>query len=160
MIITIKITLRWMKNTEIISWKQIKKEYLSNKAIYTVSPSLFSRPDYWNENLNVVGYHEKNKTTNWQPQKELIDFLEKHNKILFITFGSMLNPDHEYKTKTIIKILEQNKIPVIINTAAGGLVKPEKYDTDLMYFVPQIPYDWIIQKCMVLFIMEVQELLI
>lgn len=146
MIMTIKISLKWLKLSGEYSRKQIKNEYLSNKAIYTVSPALFSRPDYWRENLKVVGYHEKNKTTNWKPEKELIGFLEKHKKILFITFGSMLNPKPEEKTKTILKILEKNKIPAIINTAAGGLVKPKKYDTELIYFISQIPYDWILPK--------------
>jgi UDP:flavonoid glycosyltransferase YjiC (YdhE family) len=146
MVMTTKISLKWLKLSGEYSRKQIKSEYLSNKAIYTVSPALFPRPDYWRENLKVVGYHERNKTTNWKPEKDLTDFLEKHNKILFITFGSMLNPAPEEKANTIIKILEQNKIPAIINTAAGGLVEPERYDTDLIYFISQIPYDWIFPK--------------
>ncbi len=146
MIMTIKISLKWLKLSREYSRNQIKNEFLSNKAIYTVSPTLFPKPDSWRDNLKVVGYHERSKTTNWEPEKELIDFLEKHNKILFITFGSMLNPKPEEKTKTILKILEKNNIPAIINTAAGGLVQPEKYDTELIYFVSQIPYDWILPK--------------
>lgn len=146
MIMTINISLKWLKLSGEYSRKQIKTEYLSNRAIYTVSPVLFSRPDNWNENLRVVGYHERRKTTNWQPEKELINFIKKYDKILFITFGSMLNPEPEEKTKIIINILEHNKVPAIINTAAGGLVKPKKYDTNLIYFVSQIPYDWIFPK--------------
>ena len=146
MMMTVKISLKWLKLSGEYSRKQIKSEYLSNKAIYTVSPVLFPRPDYWRENLKVVGFHERNQTKNWKPEKKLIDFLAKHNKMLFVTFGSMLNPEPEEKTKTILKILEKNKIPAIINTAAGGLVKPEKYNTDLIYFISQIPYDWIFPK--------------
>ncbi len=146
MIMTIKISLKWLKLSGEYNRKQIKNEYLSNKAIYTVSPALFPRPGYWRENLKVVGYHERNKTTNWKPEKELIGFLEKHTKLLLITFGSMLNPKPEEKTKTILKILEKNRIPAIINTASGGLIKPERYDTELIYFVSQIPYDWILPK--------------
>ncbi len=146
MVFTTKISLKWLKLSGEYSHKQIKSEYMSNKAIYTVSPALFSRPDYWRENLKVVGYHERDKTTNWKPGKELIDFLERHNKIVFITFGSMLNPKPEEKTKTILKILEKNRIPAIINMAAGGLVKPDKYNKDLIFFVTQIPYDWIFPK--------------
>ena len=140
------ITKRWLKITRKITRKQIKNALLSNKAIYTISPSLFSRPDYWNENLKVLGYHERNKTVNWQPDKNLTDFTEKHNKILFITFGSMLNPEPEEKTKIIIDILERNKIPTIINTASGGLVRLDKFDSELIHFVSQIPYDWIFPK--------------
>jgi len=146
MIMTVKISLRWLKFKEKISRKQIKNKYLSNKAIYTVSPSLFSRPDYWKENLNVVGYHERNKTANWESDKALTDFIERHNKILFITFGSMINPEPDKKTKIILDILERNQIPAIINTAAGGFVKPDKFDAELIHFVSQIPYDWIFPK--------------
>ncbi len=146
MITTVMITKRWLKIKEKISRKQIKNALLSNKAIYTISPSLFSRPDYWNVNLKVLGYHERNKTVNWHFDRNVTDFIEKHNKILFITFGSMLNPEPEEKTKIIIEILERNKIPALINTASGGLIKPDKFDSELLHFVSRIPYDWIFPK--------------
>jgi len=123
LITTVMITKRWLKITKKITRKQIKNALLSNKAIYTISPSLFSRPDDWNENLKVLGYHERNKVISWRADKDLNDFLEKHNRILLITFGSMTNPEPEEKTKVIIDILERNKIPAIINTASGGLSK-------------------------------------
>ncbi|MCK4662027.1 MAG: glycosyltransferase family 1 protein [Bacteroidales bacterium] len=146
MIMTTMITIKWLKITRKITRKQIKNAILSNKAIYTISPSLFSRPDYWNVNLKVLGFHERNKTINWRPDKDLNDFLEKHHRILLITFGSMLNPEPEEKTKIIIDILERNKIPAIINTASGGLIKPDKFDSELLHFVSGIPYDWIFPK--------------
>ena len=146
LVTTVMISKRWLKIEGKISRKQIRNVLLSNKAIYTISPSVFSRPDYWNDNIKVLGYHERNKIVNWQPDKELSDFLEKHNQILFITFGSMINPEPKEKTEIIIEILERNKIPAIINTASGGLVKPDKYDSGRIHFVSQIPYDWIFPK--------------
>lgn len=143
LVTTVMITKRWLKIREKITRKQIKNALLADKAIYTISPSLFSRPDYWGENLKVLGFHERNKTINWQPDKALKDFLEKHRQILLITFGSMTNPEPEEKTKIMVDILERNKIPAIINTASGGLVKPERFDPELIHFVSQIPYDWI-----------------
>jgi len=146
MVITIRITLKWLKIKQKITRKQIKSALLSNKAIYTISPSLFARPYYWNENLKVLGYHKRNKIGNWQPEKELSDFFKKHSKIIFITFGSMSNPEPVRKTEIIANILERNKIPAIINEASGGLAKPDKFNTDLIHFVSQIPYDWIFPK--------------
>jgi len=146
LVTTVMITKRWLKITKKITRKQIKNALLSNKAIYTISPSLFSRPDDWNENLKVLGYHEGNKVIRWSADKDLNDFLEKHNRILLITFGSMTNPEPEEKTKVIIDILGRNKIPAIINTASGGLSKPDKFDSELIHFVSQIPYDWIFPK--------------
>jgi sterol 3beta-glucosyltransferase len=148
LVTTVMIAKKWLKLSRKITRKQISYVLLSNKAIYTISPSLFSRPDYWNENLKVLGYQKKKKVTNWQPDNDLNYFLEKHknNRILLITFGSMTNPEPEEKTKIIVEILERNKIPTIINTASGGLVKLEKFDSDLIHFVSQIPYDWIFPK--------------
>jgi len=143
---TIMISIKWVKITRGISQKQIQNALFSNDAIYTISPSLFQRPDYWRENIKVLGYHERNKILNWHPDNKLNDFLNKHLKILFITFGSMTNPEPEEKTRLILEILERNNIPAIINTASGGLIKPDKFDSKLYYFIPRIPYDWILPK--------------
>lgn len=146
LMITVMITAKWLNIKRKITRKQIHKAILTNKAIYTISPSLFPRPDYWKKNLKVLGFHEREKSVNWGPDRDLCEFLEKHHRILFITFGSMTNPEPEEKTEIIISILERYKIPAIINTASGGLVKSDRFDSDLIYFVSQIPYDWIFPK--------------
>jgi len=143
---TTMIAKKWLKITEIISRKQIGNVIHSRKSIYTISPSLFPRPEYWHDNIKILGYYERKSISNWYPEKTLTDFIEKHNKILFITFGSMINPNPKEKSKIIIKILKRNNIPAIINVAAGGLVKPDNYDAELIHFVSQIPYDWIFPK--------------
>lgn len=146
MIMTVRISLKWLKYPGIISRRDIKKELLTNKAIYTLSPALFSKPPEWKGNLNVVGYQQKIYNTNWQASEELKGFLKKHKKILFISFGSMLNPEPEKKTKLFLDILERNRIPAIINTAAGGLIKPDDYHCEHVFFVSSIPYHWILPK--------------
>lgn len=147
-IMTVRITIKWLNITRKITLKQIRNALLSRKVIYTISPSLYPRTDEWSENIKVLGYHEKKKTASWHPDKDLLDFLEKHknSRILLITFGSMTNPEPEAKTQIIVDILERNKIPAIINTASGGLIEPEKYDAELLHFVSRIPYDWIFPK--------------
>lgn len=146
LVTTVMMTQRWLKLTEKITRKEVKKALLSNKVTYTISPSLFPRPAYWNENRKVLGYHTLDQAMNREPGKELTDFLERHDRILFITFGSMTNPEPEKKTGILIEILERNKIPAIINTASGGLVKPESFGSDLIHFVSNIPYDGILPK--------------
>ena len=139
-------SLKWVSTSKKIRTRDIKRALFENKAIYTISPSLFKRPKYWNDNLQVLGYHERTKTTNWEASDELNDFLKKHSKVIFVTFGSMINTNPEEKTKIILEILTQYKIPAIINTASGGLVKLNNYDTTRFYFVNSIPYDWLFPK--------------
>jgi len=137
---------KWLHIQDKIKRTELKKIVRNRKFIYTISPSLFPRPDYWESNIKVLGHHSLMKETDWKPKKDLTEFIDKNEKILFITFGSMTNPEPERKTKIILEILERNKIATIINTASGGLVKPGNFNSELIYFVSQIPYDWIFPK--------------
>ena len=137
---------KWLQIKDITTRRELKNIIHSRKFIYTISPSLFPRPGYWESNIKVLGHQELKRKTDWKPEKKLTEFIEKHEKILFITFGSMPNPEPKQKTKIILEILERNKIPAIINTASGGLVKPDKFNSELIYFVSQISYYWIFPK--------------
>ena len=140
------IAKKWLQINDKISRRQLKNIIHSRKFIYTISSSLFPRPGYWGSNVKVLGHQELKRKTDWKPEKKLTEFIEKNEKILFITFGSMTNPEPKHKTKIILEILERNKIPAIINTAEGGLVKPDKFNSELIYFVSQVPYHWIFPK--------------
>lgn len=139
-------TKKWLHIQDKIKRTELKKIVRNRKFIYTISPRLFPRPDYWESNIKVLGHHAVMKETDWKPKKELTEFIDKNEKILFITFGSMTNPEPERKTKIILEILERNKIATIINTASGGLVKPSNFNSELIYFVSLIPYDWVFPK--------------
>ncbi|MEO1513424.1 MAG: glycosyltransferase [Bacteroidota bacterium] len=143
---TIMNSVRSLPGLERYRQQQVQTALFTNKTVYTISPTLFARPDYWSPNFQVLGYHERNKIVNWQPSPELEAFLQKHPKLLFITFGSMINRDPVQKTKIVVDILERNQLPAIINTASGGLVEPASCDRELIHFVPRIPYDWIFPK--------------
>ena len=129
-----------------IKTKQIKKALLANKMIFTISPSIVARPSGWPDHVQVLGFHERNKIRDWHPDEKLVRFISQYDKLLFITFGSMTNPEPEKTTITFIDILEKHKIPAVINAAGGGLLEPEYYDKELIYFVNRIPYDWIFPK--------------
>ena len=148
LVTTIKMSANWLDIGHTLSRQQIKAALAATKAIYTISPALFTRPAHWPEHIQVLGYHQREVTTDWQPDQALTDFLARHEngRILFITFGSMTNPQPAAKTRIIIDILQRHHIPAIINTAGGGLVEPGSYDTRLIHFLPQIPYDWILPK--------------
>lgn len=139
-------TKKWLHLQDRIRRSELKSIIRTRNFIYTISPRLFPRPDYWESNIRVLGHHTLLKETDWRPQKELSEFISRNEKILFITFGSMTNPAPERKTRIILGILERNGIAAIINTASGGLVKPGNFNSELIHFVSQIPYDWIFPK--------------
>jgi len=129
-----------------ITVSSIKKAMLEKeKTFYTISPSLFPRPDNWPEQARVVGYYERDKTVNWRPNEDLIKFLERHEKIVFITFGSMSNSSPSEKTRIIVDVLKKHNIPAVINTSWGGLVEMSERCENIL-FVNNIPYDWVFSK--------------
>jgi len=128
--------------------KEIKKALFSEKLVYSISPTLFQRPDGWESNIQVLGHHERNMKSNWKPDQSLMRFLDRYKKIVFLTFGSMVSPNPEKVTQIFLSVLDELKTPAIINIAGGGLVKLEKdKNNPLFYFTNQIPYNWILEKC-------------
>ncbi len=129
-----------------VSAGKLTNAWVSEKLIFTISPSLYPQRSYWPSQVRVLGYLERDKTMHWSPPDPLLNFLSKHPSPLFITFGSMTNPHPEEKTKFVLDVLKENAIPAIINVAAGGLYEPDLYDREHVYFVDDIPYDWIFPK--------------
>ncbi len=143
---TISGSLKILSHPKQLTTSEIKKALLGEKVIYTISPVLFNRPPYWKDHLQVLGYHERIKTMRWQPSSDLETFLETHSKVVLVTFGSMINTNPKQKTEIILDILKRNKIPAIINTASGGLVRLPSYNKDNFHFTDRIPYDWIFPR--------------
>ncbi|HMR00798.1 MAG TPA: glycosyltransferase [Candidatus Gracilibacteria bacterium] len=142
---TVKSSLKWV-NEKKRSLKQIKNTIANSKTIYTISPTLVPKPTNWPDHLQILGFHERDKTVNWQPSSDLQNFLKFHKKILFISFGSMTNPHPAEKTKMFLDIVTKHNIPTIINCGAGGLVQPKEYNQELIHFVDRVPYDWLFPK--------------
>ena len=142
----ISSSFKWMSKGKKLSTRRIKDALFTENVIYTISPSLFKRPHYWPKNWQVLGYHERVKTHKWKADSAIEDFLKKHPKVMLVSFGSMQNNAPETKTQVILEVLRKNGIPAIINTAAGGLVKPKEYDQELFHFTQSIPYDWLLPK--------------
>jgi sterol 3beta-glucosyltransferase len=124
----------------------IKKAMLEKeKTFYTISPSLFPKPDNWPLHANIVGYYERNTSMDWQPDEILSQFINKNEKIIFITFGSMTNPSPKEKTQIIVDVLKRNNISAIINASWGGLEKIDEHPSNI-YFTSNLPYDWLFPR--------------
>ncbi|OON98525.1 MAG: hypothetical protein ATN35_00910 [Epulopiscium sp. Nele67-Bin004] len=114
------------------------------KIIYPVSKCILVQE--FGDNVCVSGFLERDKTTGWVAPPELEQFLQKHDKIMFITFGSMLNTDPKRNTVIVLEALKKCNIPAIINISGGGLVEPDRYNKETTLFVSSIPYDYILPK--------------
>ena len=144
--VSIKSSLKWLGMKNKYEAKSIERILKFNKSIYTISPSLFPRPKEWPDSLQVLGYRASEIQSDWKAPDALDEFCKKHPKLLFISFGSMGNSNPLSKTNLILNTLSKQGIPAVINTAAGGLTKPKNYASELVYFVSEIPYSWILPR--------------
>lgn len=127
--------------------KSILNALKREKLAFTISPSLLKRPAELPSNVQILGYHERDKKMDWEIDEKLEKFLEVNKKVLLLTFGSMTNPYSVSNSKLIYEVLDELGIAVIVNKAAGGLVELDDYkDNPLFYFTSQIPYDWVLPK--------------
>ncbi len=143
---TIVKSLPWINLEGKIKGKEIGKALQTNRAFYTISSHLFPKPDSWTKNIQVFGYQEREYQKSYSPPGELSEFLSRHEKILFVTFGSMTNPDPQGKTQAIIQVLSDRNIPAIMNTSVGGLEKPSEFDHERFFFIEGIPYNYIFPR--------------
>jgi sterol 3beta-glucosyltransferase len=115
------------------------------QTIYQISPTLFPKPTYWPKTAHVTGYLDRNQSKDYTPDPQLLNWLDKYPKAILLTFGSMTNPKPGKYSEIIIGILEKHQIPAIVNLSWGGLEKINE-SSDRIYYVNQIPYDWILPK--------------
>ncbi len=144
---TIKSALKQIPTDFKTSDKSILNTLKQEKLAFTISPSLLKRPTELPSNVQILGYHERDKKLDWEIDVKLKKFLEVNKKVLFLTFGSMTNPYSLSNSKIIYEVLDELGIAVIVNKAAGGLVELDEYkDNPLFHFTSQIPYDWVLPK--------------
>ncbi|MBN3582264.1 glycosyltransferase family 1 protein [Algoriphagus aestuarii] len=115
------------------------------KTVYTISPSLFPKPENWPNTAYISGYFFRNQTKEYQTDPKLEDWLKSHPKAALLTFGSMSNPKPKYHSEILINLLVKHKIPTVVNLSWGGLEKVT-VESDLIYYVNQIPYDRVLPK--------------
>ncbi len=137
---------KWLNIAGKLSLREVLNVFKCGKSIYAISPTLIPEANNWAKDIRVLGYHKSNCSGKWHPGSPLLEFMDKHTKLIFVTFGSMVSNEPEKKTQIILDILERNKIPAIVDIGAGGLIEPPKYNQELVFFVKEIPYERIFDK--------------
>jgi sterol 3beta-glucosyltransferase len=146
--VTAKISARWLPSSRPPTSRRLRRVLAARRVVYTISPTLFARPTYWDAQVQVLGYPERTRHEARGSDDALQDFLGHHGdgEILFATFGSMTNPEPRQRTEALVDVLLHHRIPTIINTASGGLVKLDDLQTDLIHFVSEVSYERIFPR--------------
>ncbi|MFN3961966.1 MAG: glycosyltransferase [Fimbriimonadaceae bacterium] len=126
--------------------KGIANALLKVQFEYAISPSLYPRNPQWPANVQVVGYSSRG-TSRDDSDSELREFLARTPRVLLLTFGSMNSADPERMSRVLFECIEESGVPVVVNTAAGGLVPLEPYTNhDKFLFVGSADYRGVLDQ--------------
>ncbi|XP_077248673.1 UDP-Glycosyltransferase superfamily protein [Tasmannia lanceolata] len=113
---------------------------------YMWSPHLVPKPNDWGVSVDVVGFCFLNLGSKYQPQKELIQWLQKGQKPIYIGFGSMPLEDAKKIMTIILETLSDTGQRGIIDRGWGDLgILAEVPDN--VFLLEDCPHDWLFPQC-------------
>lgn len=113
---------------------------------YIWSPHLVPKPKDWGPKVDVVGFCFLDLASNYEPPRELMNWLKSGPKPIYIGFGSLPVQEPEKMTQIIVEALETTGQRGIINKGWGGLGNL-KEPKDFVYFLDNCPHDWLFLQC-------------
>ena len=111
---------------------------------YGTSPLLLPRDPNWHDDIYVTGYWYLNQHSDWQPPRDLCDFLEAGPPPVYIGFGSMSNRNPEATTQLMVEALQQSRQRGIIYTGWAGLNTDDLPDD--IFLLDGAPHDWLFPR--------------
>ncbi|KAL2920101.1 Sterol 3-beta-glucosyltransferase [Polyrhizophydium stewartii] len=138
--------------------------------LYSFSPSVVPQPPDWQDWIHTCGYwFLDNPEHNWTPPASLTAFMGSGPKPVYIGFGSIIVPDPDALTRTIVEAVKKAGVRAILSkgwsarlpkvehaeptspaaggsaaaaTAAAAPEAPIEYP-DCIYPLDKVPHDWL-----------------
>lgn len=88
-------------------------------------------PSDWPDWIHVTGYwFLDNAESNWTPPQSLLDFLDKGPPPVFIGFGSIIVPDPDDMTRSIVEAVQKAGVRAILSKGWSGRGREAKAEKD------------------------------
>ncbi|MCL4264022.1 MAG: glycosyltransferase [Anaerolineae bacterium] len=112
--------------------------------LYAYSEAVVPRPADWDESSVVTGYWFLDAPANWQPDPELVRFLQEGSAPVYIGFGSMFMGGGKRKTEIALEALRVAGQRGILATGWGGLTGDNT--SKEIFVLDSVPHDWLFPK--------------
>ncbi len=110
-------------------------------SVYGYSPNVVPKPADWGDWLDVTGYWFLERSSDWQPPTDLVEFLRSGPPPVYVGFGSMNSRDARATTEIVLEALARSKQRGILLTGWGGL--SDIRTSDQVFVVESAPHDWL-----------------
>lgn len=115
-----------------------------NPILYGFSPSVIPQAADLDANIIVTGYWFLEPATDWNPPRELVEFIQADSPPIYIGFGSMSNRKPEQTADLVLRALEQTKQRAVMLSGWSGLRKKDLPDSVLM--IDSVPFSWLFPR--------------
>lgn len=141
---------KWRVKNGLPRWR-IKSTYrkMGGRKLLTFYPTsrVLMKPDpTWDDHIHVTGYwyHPDEAGSEYQPQEELLKFLNSGEKPIFVAFGKAESAELAELQIRVLQALKETGIRAIIQ--ADQIPKSDRVNTDRLYFIGNVPYSYIFGK--------------
>ena len=112
--------------------------------LYGYSAHVLPRPADWDDSTQVTGYWFTPPDTQWQPSRELLEFLQAGPPPVYIGFGSMAAQDAESTTRIVLDAVRTSGQRAILASGWGGLTQVAHGS---VFALASAPHDWLFPRC-------------
>jgi sterol 3beta-glucosyltransferase len=110
-------------------------------VLYPYSRHLVPVPSDFPEHVHVTGYWYLDEAQNWQPSKELKQFLEAGSPPVYIGFGSMGGTRPEKRARLVLDALSKAGQRGLLASGWGGLKAADL--PERIHMIDAAPHDWL-----------------
>jgi UDP:flavonoid glycosyltransferase YjiC (YdhE family) len=113
-------------------------------VLYGFSPSVIPKPIDWSDRLHIIGYWFLDQMKDYQPPKELIDFINDGSPPIYIGFGSMTPRNPQRLTQVVLEALNRTGQRGILLSGWAGLGKVDLPES--VFLCDSVPHDWLFPR--------------
>ncbi|MCG6495930.1 glycosyltransferase [Kitasatospora sp. A2-31] len=123
--------------------RSVARARRDHAVLHGFSPTVVPRPADWRPGLDVAGYWWPHPDPGWRPPARLLDFLAAGPPPVFVGFGSLVVPDPERLTATVLAALRAARVRAVVQSGWSGLAAPEGDD---VLTVDDTPHCWLFPR--------------
>ena len=113
--------------------------------LFAHSNHLVPKPADWGDNDHVTGAWFADLGRDWQPPKDLVDFLNAGPPPIYIGFGSMPSQDEDALARLVHDAIVKTGTRAIVAKGWGALARIKT--SDAIHAIDSAPHDWLFPKC-------------
>ena len=118
------------------------REWDEHPVLFGVSPTLVPRPDDWTDSIAITGYWFGPRDPDFEPDPDLVAFIDAGEAPVYVGFGSMLGFDRDRLLDVVLRALDGRR--AILQSGWSGLGDAPLPSN--VHRVAHVPHDWLFPK--------------